>query len=201
MINVGDMGNMAHEHLEYYTLHSLEALLQRHGLEIYKLETNNANGESYRLFIQHHDWPIRPVDKSVPIARNTEKDVLKRLMGFTQHIASVKREVVAFIEDVTSRGNTVWVYGASTKGNTILQYFGLYDSLISGAAERDPDKWGLVTIGSNILIHSEHDARRVDPDYFLVLPYAFMHEFVMREKAWKEAGGLFIVPFPEMTLV
>ena len=77
----------------------------------------------------------------------------------------------------------MYVYGASTKGNTLLQYFGLDHSLITAAAERNPDKWGKVTVGTHIPIISEEDARTANPDYFLVLPWHFIEEFMIREKS------------------
>lgn len=201
MLNVSDLGNLAHEHLEYYTLKSLEELLFRHGLEVFRIETNKVNGESYRLYIQHVGYYGRQIEASVPQYRFAEKDVLVRLSEFLSKMEVNKKKVVDFIRKENARGKKTWVYGASTKGNTILQYFGLNDGDIAGAAERDPDKWGKVTIGSNISITSEETARAVNPDYFLVLPYAFIDEFVERESEWRDKGGKFIVPLPEFRLI
>jgi NDP-4-keto-2,6-dideoxyhexose 3-C-methyltransferase len=92
------------------------------------------------------------------------------------------------------------VYGASTKGNTILQYYGLNHELISGAAERSPEKWGKFTVGSLVPIVSEEEAR-AKADYFLVLPWAFIDEFLKREQPWRDRGGKFIVPLPEFRIV
>ena len=106
-----------------------------------------------------------------------------------------------FIEEEVSKGKRVWVYGASTKGNVILQYCGLDSSLIEGASERSPEKWGRYTVGTMIPIHSEEEARKANPDYFLVLPYAFLDEFVAREAEWHDGGGRFIVPLPTFRIV
>ena len=108
---------------------------------------------------------------------------------------------VAFIKDVVGQGKRVWVYGASSKGNTILQYYGLDHTLIEGAAERSPEKYGKYTVGTMIPIFSEAEARLQQPDYFLVLPYAFIDEFYERETAWRQAGGRFIVPLPEFRVL
>ena len=93
------------------------------------------------------------------------------------------------------------MYGASTKGNTILQYYGLDSTVITAASERSPEKWGKYTVGTWIPIVSEAEARQADPDYFLVLPWAFFDEFYDREKPWREKGGKFIVPLPEFRVV
>lgn len=200
MINVSDIGNLAHEHLEFYTLWSLDYLLNAHGLEIYDIEINDINGESYRLFIQHRNGP-RDTSHRVAEARIAENGIGERLEAFWQAMESNKRKVVDFIRSEKMKGKRTWVYGASTKGNTILQYYELGPWDIVGAAERDASKWGKVTIGSNIPIMSEEVARNAKFDYFLVLPYAFIDEFVRREAAFLARGGQFIVPLPEFHLV
>ena len=91
-------------------------------------------------------------------------------------------DIVDFIRTEVGRGKKVYVYGASTKGNTVLQYFGLDHALITAAAERNPDKWGRVTVGSRIPIISEGEARSARPDYFLMLPWHFLEEFQARER-------------------
>ena len=93
------------------------------------------------------------------------------------------------------------MYGASTKGNVILQYYGLDSNLIEAAAERSPWKWGKYTVGSMIKCVSEKEARAANPDYFLVLPYAFIDEFSKREKKWKNSGGKFILPLPKFRVI
>ena len=91
--------------------------------------------------------------------------------------------------------------GASTKGNTLLQFFGLDRTLITAAAERNRDKRGKETVGTRIPIVSEEDARAAKPDYFLVLPWHFLEEFRLREKAYLLSGGRFIVPMLNFTLI
>ncbi len=99
------------------------------------------------------------------------------------------------------KDKTVFVYGASTKGNTLLQYFGLDHHVIPAAADRNPDKWGKVTVGTRIPIVSEEEARAGGPDFFLVLPWHFLTEFQSRERAYLRTGGRFIVPMPYFTLI
>ena len=95
----------------------------------------------------------------------------------------------------------IFLYGASTKGNTMLQYYNLNSVLIPFAAEKSPEKWNKYTIGTGIKIISEKKARKLNPDFFLVTPWGFIKEFVKREAIWLKKGGKFILPFPNFKLI
>ena len=192
MLEKNDIGNICHEHLEYYSLESLKFMFESNGLEIFKIEENDINGGSYRIFARH--------DKGTGIPLN-EKYTLEDLRAFGRRLEENRDKCVNFITQEVLKGKTVYVYGASTKGNVILQYYGLDSTLIKAAAERSPEKWGKYTIGSWIPIVSEEEARQAKPDYFLVLPWAFFNEFYEREKDWRVGGGQFIVPLPEFRVV
>ncbi|MBM3295583.1 MAG: class I SAM-dependent methyltransferase [Candidatus Aminicenantes bacterium] len=192
MLKKNDIGNICHEHLEYYSLESLKFLFERNGLEIFKIEENDVNGGSYRIFARH--------DRGTGIAFG-EKFTPQDLLDFGRRIEENRRRCVEFIQREVAGGKKVYVYGASTKGNVILQYYGLDGRWITAAAERSPEKWGKYTVGTWIPIVSEEEARRAQPDYFLVLPWAFFEEFYRREEAWRRKGGRFIVPLPEFRVV
>jgi len=113
----------------------------------------------------------------------------------------LKLKTYNFIKQEKERGKKIWVYGASTKGNTLLQYFGLDKTLIDGAAERSPYKFGLRTVGTDIPIYSEVEMRKANPDYLLILPWHFIDEFKRREAPYLMAGGHFIVPCPKFEIV
>jgi SAM-dependent methyltransferase len=192
MLEKNDVGNICHEHLEYYSLDSLKYLFETNGLEMFRIEENQVNGGSYRIFARHY--------KGTGI-KFKEKFTRVDLLEFAKRIEDNRRRCVDFIKTEVARGKKVYVYGASTKGNVILQYYGLDNALITAAAERSPEKWGKYTVGSWIPIVSEEEARKAQPDYFLALPWAFFDEFYQREKEWREAGGKFIVPLPEFRVV
>jgi NDP-4-keto-2,6-dideoxyhexose 3-C-methyltransferase len=116
-------------------------------------------------------------------------------------IDDLKLKVVNFIKQAKQEGKTIWGYGASTKGNTLLQYFGLDYTMIDAIAERSSYKWGLKTVGTNIPIKSEADMRIEQPDYLLVLPWHFISEFIKREKNYLGKGGKFIVPCPDFKII
>ena len=106
-----------------------------------------------------------------------------------------------FIKKKVKEGKKIFLYGASTKGNTVLQYYGLNKKIIPFAAEKSPEKWGKYTVGTGIKIISEKQARSLNPDYFFVTPWGFINEFVKRESTWLKKGGKFILPFPKFKLV
>ena len=214
MLKTNEFGNICHEHLEYYSLKSFEYLLSLHGFEIVDVELNDINGGSLRAYIRNRNAdPNRFADATyrelaaerVQSLREQEVrlglDDIEVYREFAVWVNRIKEDVVGFIKEQVAGGKKVYVYGASTKGNTLLQYFGLDRTLIASAAERNPDKWGKETVGTRIPIVSEEDARAAKPDYFLVLPWHFLEEFRLREKAYLLSGGRFIVPMPNFTLI
>jgi SAM-dependent methyltransferase len=214
MLGQNAFDNICHEHLEYYSLQSFEYLLDRHDFDVVDVELNDVNGGSFRAYIRPRgadpttfgdETYRRLATERVCALRRQERTLgLDRpapYLDFSMWVERIKQDVVGFVRQETDRGKTVHVYGASTKGNTLLQYFGLDGTLIAAAAERNPDKWGTVTVGTQIPIISEEDSRRARPDYFLVLPWHFLREFQQRERDFFRGGGKFIVPVPHFTLI
>jgi len=191
MLQKNDIGNICHEHLEFYSYKSLVELFERNGLEIFKVQENDINGGSYRLFARH--LKKRSIKYPEKITKKDYKDFFKR-------IENNKKLCVDFVKKEVQKGKKVYVYGASTKGNTILQYYGLTDKLIAGAADKSSEKWGKLTVGTHIPIVTEKEARK-KADYFLVLPWAFLDSFYKKESQWLKKGGKFIMPIPKFKIV
>ncbi len=185
MLEKTDIGNICHEHLEFYDYKALVQLFESNGLEIYRVEENSINGGSYRLFITHFQ------EGSVA---HPEADLDWR--GFRDRIIKNKQDTVAFLEAAKKAGKRIFAYGASTKGSGILQYYGVDAALIEGVADKSPEKWGKYTVGTHIPIVKEEYAR-LHADIFWVLPYAFLDTFLEREAEWREKGGIFITSTPE----
>lgn len=195
--------NIVHEHLEYYSLISLQHLLDRHGLEVFDLELRELNGGSFRTYIGYKGK--RTISNTV-----YEQIQLERLIGlhrkkiytdFAKRIKTTKKDVYEFIKKEVQAGKKVYAYGASTRGNTLLQYFDLDNKLIQKAVERNPEKWGTKIASVSIPIISEEQAREEKPDYMLVLPWFFKDEFLKREKAYLKSGGHFIFPLPQLEII
>jgi len=192
MIEKNDLGNICHEHIEFYSLKSIKYLFEKNGMEIFKIEENDINGGSYRIYCRKFRYGSIKLPK---------ENVLKLMKGFVKRVKKNKQLIVRFINKKIKENKKIYLYGASTKGNTVLQYYGLTHKMIPFAAERSPEKWGRYTIGSGIKIISEKMARDLKPDYFLVTPWGFIKEFIKREKKWLKNGGSFILPFPKFKLI
>lgn len=200
---------ICHEHLEYYSLSSIEALLRRHGLMVADVEENGINGGTIRVYVCHDSgrFAERSADARARIYTLQRKEFDMQLdkaepyANFTGRIGKVRDELASVLKDMKAQGKKVYGYGASTKGNVILQYCDIGPDLVTAIADRNPAKWGQATPGTGIPIISEDDMRAANPDYLLVLPWFFMNEFLKRESAFTFRGGKFITPLPEVRLV
>lgn len=207
MLSKSSYDTICHEHLEYYSLRQIMWMLDRHGLKIHGIEFNEVNGGSFRLFIRREEagpvasqtqqtiWSVKEKEERLGLA--TEAPYLR----FRDQTEKVSQELRALLSEIIVSGKKAYVYGASTKGNTILQYCGIDRTIIPKAADRNPEKWGRRTLGTDILIISEEQARAEHPDYFLVLPWPFFQVFRKRETEFLERGGKFILPLPEVQIV
>jgi hypothetical protein len=210
MLATNEIGNICHEHLEFYSLLSMENLMKRHALEIFDVTTNDINGGSFRTYIRHTGkgsaLNVAPGAAERVAAMRAAEAKLKLhevapYQAFADRVNGIRDRLVAFLKEEKAKGKKIYGYGASTKGNTLLQYFGLGPDLITAIAERNPDKWGKKTVGTLIPIVSEAEARAAQPDHMLILPWHFLEEFRKREVEYFKQGGKFIVPMPEFSII
>lgn len=204
MLQKNSFDTICHEHLEYYSLGTLEWLLDKEELAVQNVEFNDINGGSVRLFIRRRSAFDKP-SESVESARGREQKLGLRdeaiFTSFRENIARIRADLRRVLDLAKQGEQSVYLYGASTKGNTILQFCGINGDMVPKAADRNPDKWGRHTLGTNVEIISEDQARAERPDYFLVMPWHFFNEFKERERDFLEGGGKFILPLPEVRVV
>lgn len=206
--------NICHEHVYYWSLMSLQKLMNDVGLKIVDCQLNDLNGGSFRVYIKKENSDItkfatRPyrdvcdvrIESVLKWEETQNLDSLNTWLDFFQGIEDLKKQTVDFIKEEKSKGKKICGYGASTKGNTLLQYFGLDNTLIDAIAERSPYKYGYKTIGTNIPVISEDDVRSMNPDYLLILPWHFISEFTKREEEYLNKGGKLIVPCPKFEII
>lgn len=206
--------NICHEHNYYYSLFNIQKILKDCGIDIVDAQLNDTNGGSFRIYCmkQNSDkskfgsQPFRDVcnfriNSILEYEKTLNLTDREMWLNFFNKINDLKEKTVSFIKKEKSKGKKIWAYGASTKGNTLLQYFELDNTLIDGIAERSFYKFGLKTIGTNIPIFSEDEMRKVKPDYLLVLPWHFINEFIKRESEFLKDGGKFIVPCPNFEII
>jgi len=206
MLRTNAYDTICHEHLEYYTLGNIKYLLERCDLKIVDVQINDINGGSFAVTASHKKSNALPVNHAIinwllsqeeRMGVNTSKpfkDFEKRVF---QHRADLKELIMSLIND----GKKIIGYGASTKGNVLLQFCGFTENEIPYIAEVNEDKFGCFTPGTNIPIISEKEARAMKPDYFFVLPWHFKHNILAREEKFLSSGGRFIFPLPYIEII
>jgi hypothetical protein len=203
MLKSNAFDNIVHEHLEYYSLVSLSKLLSEYRMFIWDIEYNDVNGGSIRVYVKKNLGYTDRINTSVFTSYDKELQyfnenlsVTDALKNFHTRINAIRSAITSFIREEVGRGKIVAGLGASTKGNTLLQYFGLTNKDIEFIAEVNSDKYGLETIGSRIPMIPQNVALDKTPDYFLVLPWHFLSTFTKNLWPYLVNGGKFIVPCP-----
>ena len=203
-----DIGNLAHEHLEFYSLRSIFKLFERHGLDVVDVESNDVNGGSYRVFARHTrnhgpipDGATERIYQAVRAEGSLTHPEFYR--EWSRSLDACKDRILSIIESYNAQGKTVAAFGASTKGNVILQWLGLTSGQVAFAIDRSPEKVGRYMVGSGVPIVGEEEGRARMPDLCLVLPYAFRDEFIQHEASapWRTNGGKFLFPLPKVEIV
>lgn len=189
-----NFGDIVHEHLTYWSIGPFNTLLKRHGLTLLNWSHNDVNGGSIRLIVGHD------TGQADVTSGWTDPVGLLALKKFGQRIRLQRSEVRDFLHRCKRDGKLVVGYGASTKGSTYLQYWGVGPDLLAAIADRNPEKAGKFTPTGQLVI-SEDEMRDEQPDYLLVLPFHFIDSFVQREADLLEHGTQFVVPFPNVHFV
>jgi hypothetical protein len=202
MLEKNSFDTVCSEHLEYYSLAAIEYILERSGLEVEDVELNDVNGGSFRLYIRHKGYAkeTSAIQQMRQAERSMQLTDPQTYLNFAKRVEKNKADMIHFLETQKKLGKKVIGYGASTKGNTILAYYGIGPDLLPYVADRNPIKWGRETV-TRIPIISEDEARKIKPDYFLTLPYHFINEFLVRESEFLQRGGKFVLPIPQLTLL
>jgi hypothetical protein len=179
-------------------------------LRVIDVEFNDTNAGSFRVVITHAENPLAAVplfvrdvgqfrmESTLEYEKRKRFDEPDTYRDYMSRLVGLRDRTRALITQLCESGKKVCGYGASTKGNTLLQFYGLGPDTIPMIAERQPSKYGLLTVGSWIPIVSEADMHEHRPDYLLVLPWHFIDEFQRREKPFVDRGGRFIVPLPDL---
>ncbi len=205
MLTQNAYDTICHEHLEYYALKQIQWMMQRCGLRVIDVKLNDVNGGSFSVTVCREGATHQPNASAIADVeegeRNARLDALEPYLDFATRVLAHRDALKALIADIRARGQSVLGYGASTKGNVILQYCGLTTSDIPAIAEVNPDKYGAFTPGTHIPIISEADAHTRKPDYFLVMPWHFRDNLIGREEAFLASGGKMIFPLPAISVV
>ena len=196
---------ICHEHLEYYSTKVILNLCKKNNLRIFDIKKNDINGASKQYFICHLESKYKNNLKTIKKTLNFEKKLKlsdeKTYKHFINSINKSKNRLNKFLKKEKKSGKKIHGYGASTKGNVLLQYYKIDNKMIDFIAERNKNKFNLYTPGTDIKIISEVLSRFYKPDYYLVLPWHFKSEILAREKEIRKKGTKFIFPLPELKII
>jgi hypothetical protein len=205
MLRMTSYDTICHEHVEYYSLSVIRFILDAAELEILDVQMNAVNGGSFAVTAGHRRSP-RKANKAVIdwLLAQEERMGLQTprpYRDFEDRVFRHREDLRRLLRALKDDGKRILGYGASTKGNVVLQFCGIGPELVDAIAEVNPDKFGAVTPGTHIPIVSETEARAMRPDYFLVLPWHFKDGILLREQEYLAGGGKMIFPFPEIEIV
>jgi SAM-dependent methyltransferase len=192
-----------HEHVFYFSLLALKPLFERHGLEIFNVERLPIHGGSLRLFVGHRG--AHAVQSSVEALLEEEQekglDSFGYYEGFANRVLELKRTLLEQVKKLKQQGKLVAAYGASAKGSTLLNFFNLDRDALEFVSDRSTYKQGRLTPGTHIPIVPPEKLNEVRPDYTLLLTWNFADEILEQQKAYRENGGKFIIPIPQVKVV
>jgi hypothetical protein len=205
MLRLCSYDTICHEHIEYYSLGALKKILDAAGLDTLDVEMNAVNGGSFAVTAAHRASKRR---RNSPVVNWLLQQEDRMGLGtpapfrdFEQRVFRHREDLTRLLRALKDDGKRILGYGASTKGNVVLQFCGIGPDLVEAIAEVNEDKFGAFTPGTHIPIISEPQARAMQPDYFLVLPWHFKDGILAREQQFLADGGKFIFPFPEIEII
>ena len=205
MLRMTSYDTVCHEHLEYYSLHVVQRVLAQAGMRAIDVKMNNVNGGSFAVTAVRQDDRFRDEQPTVAWLLEQEKGMglstPRPYREFEDRVYRHRADLRRLLEALAADNRTVIGYGASTKGNVLLQFCDIGPDLVSCIAEVNEEKFGAFTPGTLIPIVPEEEARAMRPDYFLVLPWHFRDGIVRREAEFLARGGRMIFPFPEIEIV
>jgi hypothetical protein len=205
MLRLCSYDTVCHEHLEYYSLSTVQQVMDAADLRVIDVQMNAVNGGSFAVTVTHRASTRRSNAVTVDWLLEQEESMglhtPRPYRDFEERVFRHRRDLVRLLHALRSDGKRILGYGASTKGNVVLQFCGIGPDTIEAIAEVNPDKFGTFTPGTLIPIVPEAQARAMQPDYFLVLPWHFKEGILQREQEFLAAGGKMIFPFPEIELV
>jgi cyclopropane fatty-acyl-phospholipid synthase-like methyltransferase len=205
MLENNSYDTVCHEHLEYYSLTVLKNLFENNGLEIIDVSLNSINGGSFAVTAAHRNSKLRrnniEIERLLEQERKMKLSTLKPYHDFEERVNKHRNDLISLIKGLKENGERVVGYGASTKGNVLLQFCDFTEKDLDCIAEINSDKFGSFTPGSYIPILPEEEVKATNPDYMLVLPWHFRDSIIKREKEYLSKGGRLIFPLPEIEII
>ena len=205
MLEMNAYDTVCHEHISYYAFKQIKWMADRADFKIIDVELNDINGGSFCITVakksSKHEENKTRIDELIKSEEELKLSTLTPYHEFLSRVENHKKELNDFIKAETAKGKKIYGYGASTKGNVILQYCNITKNEVKGIAEVNEDKFGAFTPGTLIPIESESTIKSLNPDYLLVLPWHFRTGIIKRETPYINSGGKFVFPLPKLEIV
>jgi hypothetical protein len=195
---------LCHEHLEYYSTKIILEMAKKNNLKIIDIERNNINGGSTRFYMCHKQSNYIVKENKIKNFLIQEKRLnlenVETYKVFFLKIKKIRIKLKNILHKIHNKKKTIHGYGASTKGNILLQFYGINNKLIKYISDRNLEKNGKFTPGSKIKIITEEKSRSLTPDHYLVLPWHFRKEILLRERKLLKKKTYFIFPLPKVEI-
>ena len=201
LIGDGGFDQIYHEHLSYFSLHSIEHLVQRAGLKIMDVKLVPIHGRSLRVLVGKAGPQARSVSCFLAMEKKRELDKTGTYRMFSRKIEDNKKKLTALLANLKKQNKKIIGYGAPAKGNTLLNYFKINNKVVDFITDTTPLKQGLYTPGTRIPIYAPERIQKERPDYVLLLSWNYADAILKKEKALRKSGVKFILPVPEMKIV
>jgi len=203
MLDHTEFDTIYHEHVFYFTLTSLIPLFRRHGLNIFRAEYLSIHGGSLRFFAAHEgDYPVEASVEAIledEMRRGIKS--MEHYRGFARRVSDLKVSLCELLARLKCEGKTIAAYGASAKGTTLLNHFGIDTRFLDFVADRSTYKQGLLTPGTHIPVVAADRLAGMKPDFALLLTWNFAEEILRQQAEYRSQGGRFIVPVPEVKIL
>ena len=205
MLSQTSYDTVCHEHVEYYSLSAVQKILAIAGFKILDVELNDINGGSFAVTVAKQSSRFQPNHAAISHLLEQENRIgihsPQLFRDFEEKVFRHREDFTRLIHSLKSANKKILGYGASTKGNVLLQFCGLSSHEITAIIDVNPEKEGRFTPGTHIPIISEREAHALAPDYLLVLPWHFRNAILQREKEFLRRGGKFIFPLPNIEII